>query len=534
LSNYKITFGVNAWEDGKIFLDPKSKKPVRQDTSMSFKTGPCPTTIPQNYISHTFPFNKQRHFLSEESKNGAIVLSKSIPCLFDPAFEYKMIVNLGTKPSKTQGKFYQGDTPSKSKETAKESNLYTKTEYYAKEKMVTGVTDKNKFDKVKLDTQIMAFKALETPNEISVPVIINGSTISFTMPELPKNAAVELRFVKMVSSSFLTNARKNNKATAENKYVNNASYATQAGMSMSNDNSTNQQLAAYNAKNAIVLTRDKITKNIEPKSNPITMYSFSCRTSEYGTFKEKMNTISQMTQSRLRDDLAIDIVYNSPEGFEALEIEPQSIKTGAVSGYLPALISAKEINNSWETNRIEKDVYRKAGGFTMAMLNAGYINKGQWLAAIMTIAPADNLEIVANNSYLQIFNTRPWEIIDSRMGWNKDLNQQLMTQGHILHKKISDYHGSKENSCFLGVVCNTWETIKGWYIKDPIWKLAHDTWDYRNNQTGNFQRRLVEFNAIDLNVDYRAALPITPTLVFTYKDPLRHTVYETKRYIINR
>jgi hypothetical protein len=521
---YKITFGVDAWEDGKVFLDLKTKKPVRQDKVAEFETGPCPKNIPEEYISHNFPFKGQKNFLQSDSPQGFIMTIRNIECLFDPAFEYKIEIS-SPKSSKVDN--------SKTAKTAAPQKGNTNM---AVQKMVG--KDDSKYQMLSANvnhalTEVYSKQNFET---ITVPVRFEGNRIYYNMPKLPNGVYVEVRLIKMVSKSFLDKERMASMALTKNKYVNNTSLMAQAGMNNVADNEVNKKLANYNSQSALATVRNPVNNKVEYKSVPITLYTYSFRTSKYNSFTEKMSAIAQATNTKLADDNGISIIYPSTEGFDKFDVQNNEFPGVGTPINVNALISASEIENSWVNQRINQDLHPKWDFISSAMKRATYINLDQYNGSRLNIEPASNLEIVPNAKNLYVFNTRIYETVDVRMENAKDYSRQMLAYSTELHRKISEYHGSNENSCCFGAcVCNTWNTIKENYINSsPIWRLFWDARSDQNSVTGNLNQKSGDIIGYNVLENYKNSLPVSPKLSFTYSDPLNNRRSVTKTYTVNR
>jgi hypothetical protein len=525
-TKYKITFGVDAWEDGRVFLDLKTKKPVRQDKVVEFETGPCPKNIPEEYISYNFPFKGQKNFLQSDSPQGFIMTKKNIECLYDPAFEYKIEISAPKASAVVKDNYIKAAAP------VQQKNIAT----MATQKMVEGVDSKYQMAGANVNLASMEMYSKENFETISVPVRFEGNRIYYNMPKMPNGINVEVKLVKMVSQSYLEKERSQNLAFAKNQYVNNVSLMSQAGMSAVADNDVNKKLANYNSQSALASVRNTVTNKVEYKSIPLTLYSYSFRTSKYNSFIEKMSAIAQASSTKLAADNGITIVYPSNEGFDKFDVQNNDFPAVGTPITVNALISAAETDNTWVTQRINQDLHPKWDLISSAMRNSTFINFDQYNDSRLNIEPAVGLGILPNAKNLIVFNTRIYETVDVRMENAKSYADQMIAGSHELHRRIGVDHSSPANQCGFGAyVCSTWNTIKDNYINSsPIWMLFWNATDYRNRETGNLNQKANDIKGYDLLANYKSSLPITPKLNFIYRDPLNHTKTVSKTYTVNR
>jgi hypothetical protein len=71
-----------AWRD---FENPETRTTWSESRSQSFRTGAAPDRIPESNVDYTYPVNRQRHFMQQESNNrGRVMLDMGMGYLFQP------------------------------------------------------------------------------------------------------------------------------------------------------------------------------------------------------------------------------------------------------------------------------------------------------------------------------------------------------------------------------------------------------------------------------------------------------------------
>jgi hypothetical protein len=71
-----------AWRD---FENPETRTTWSESRSQTFRTGAAPDRIPESNVDYTYPVNRQRHFMQQESNNrGRVMLDMGMGYLFQP------------------------------------------------------------------------------------------------------------------------------------------------------------------------------------------------------------------------------------------------------------------------------------------------------------------------------------------------------------------------------------------------------------------------------------------------------------------
>ena len=97
------------------FIPNGSSSVWREERSQNFRTGAAPDHIPESNVDYTYPVNRQRYFLQQESNNkGRVRLALGMPYLFAPTVEGRSytyvakFIPLGGGPSEETPIVYSG------------------------------------------------------------------------------------------------------------------------------------------------------------------------------------------------------------------------------------------------------------------------------------------------------------------------------------------------------------------------------------------------------------------------------------------
>ncbi len=508
--SYSIAFQAVAYQDNDFskpyqFPDRKGKLiDIKQDTMFSFTTGPCVGKIDERSLAYAFPYQDQAYYLPGESNSSTVRLKKAIGCLFDP------------KKVKTEIVITPRKSPSRNTVAPAQS--------------VRTIGSTANVGNVVLATPTDPSPA--SSGEIRVPVTFDGNQLTYTMPTLPNNTDVQVQVVQQPIIPAQLTAFAQKSAQQASLYGN--LYVSSQTVSLS-DNGLGKTASSVVSANSSAYTasvvRSPVSKQLvieQPTSKVILNYQF--HTSRYNTLTDKLaaTNVPANGSAGINRDHGIEIFFSSKEGFDGYDANDYPYDNNGVAAVNPALVNVLEQNNRWYEQTIKP-------------LNKQWINLQDQLRKSPVYQVYNTLELIDNehiqlvpDGQLHLFNTRVWEIVDNRLGTAKNTANWVKSNAADYHKWVDDKYNSGDNKHWWGVD-HTYNTVRGWNEKgdkpnhmfhrlliaagDNISPLG----DYNPYPFGDFNYLKININTLigfDGMRSMVTMLPITPTLIFGYTDPM--------------
>lgn len=539
LKKQTVTFAIDVYEDGKVFIDPDpkgAKKPVRDELTTRFTTGECRAALKANDVAYTFPFNDQKYYLQNENSKGAIMLRKQISCLTSaPSFEYYVLF----KPTSLGTGLGANLSATKTANVNTNSQATLSKTVSANQSPLASKADQN---------------VLTGSDVLTVEARVEGNLVSFEMPRLANKTRYAVQLIKQPKQSALAGVRNLKQANLSNLYVNWAEALAQVSTQKMVDQDVSNKLNVLNRQGALSVSRNPTTQQLELQPQPFVLYDFAFSTSQFSTLTQKMNTVAATTIAFVEGDNTIRLSFAGQEGFD--EFDLNGFDTGMpINGtsrttFIDPLIRVNENGNSWIDNVLSRDIQPKWRYVADELRKAG---------VLMTETPRGNqtydryYDVAVNQSNgvgygeahsrnLNYVVTRLSETIDDRILTMKENNQLLFARATTFAQELNQQYRDRDKGCGFGTYrcpSDSYNNIRGELEKKyASWggKMVGLIGENREQYGQDLRRRVMDLMNWDARQSLCRSVPITPTLTFSYRD-----VWEAgksqpiqKRYTINR
>lgn len=469
-TTYTVTFGIDVWENGKVFSDPKSKRAVRQDTMIKFTTDECIKVLREEDMAYNTPFKDQSYYLQGESNQAFLMTRKKINCLFDPAFEYNVVIKHSRKSTSVPVTF--------------ENNMIR----YTMPKLP--------------NSTLVEIQLVKQPKQQYLDTFRNQNTWNTNL--------------YVSNNDYLAKAGMGN---VSNNDINQnlANYNTQQVLKMERNAISKQPVVK---PRPLVLYSYRFSTS---KFNTFTEKMAKVKDTPSGQIAADhgISIYFQSGEGFDERDVSIELTYRGSDGKDK-PLAPL-ISTSETNNRWYDNVVARDIQPKW--NNV-------AGWIQRAGLinndNVNFANMTLNNSYGLQFVPDDNSLYLFNTRVYEIVDQKMgyiknWSqyVIDNSYGfmkWVDDVHKS---------KENSCCWGACVCSQYTTIRANGEKS-------NPKYRLFSDAYPDRNGATGGLNTKLNELKGFDMYGSFERMLPLTPTLTITYRDAWNNTRSVQKKYTVTR